>query len=100
MTYSYTWRNKFLTMDAKSIDDMIHGLEQAVEQLKAMRADGVELAEGAEDDYAQLITTDPMIAQKYDFEEEEPDDMNLPDHDREQEHLTSRYIAEEEEVEA
>jgi hypothetical protein len=35
------WRNKWLTADAKSIDDMIDSLRQAVETLEAMRRDGV-----------------------------------------------------------
>lgn len=61
------WRNKFLTLDAQSIDDMIAVLQEAADTLKAMRADGVVLdpAGGTADDYAYLVTTDPEIAKKY-----------------------------------
>ena len=70
--YMQLWRNKFLTLDAKSIDDMIAGLRSAVETLEAMRTDGVMLEEngGTADDYAYLITLDPAVARKYDMHEE------------------------------
>lgn len=70
--YLTIWRNKFLTLDAKNLDDMIETLRHAVETLEAMRADGVILDPegGAEDDYAYLVTTDPEIAKKYDMHEE------------------------------
>ncbi|MEZ4295366.1 MAG: hypothetical protein R3B70_10355 [Polyangiaceae bacterium] len=71
--YVRPWRNKFLTLDASSVDDMIATLEGAAAELRAMRADGVELDPegGTADDYAYLVTTDPEIARKYDMEEEE-----------------------------
>lgn len=72
--YHLTWRNQFLTNDAKSINDMIDSLEFAVEQLREMRDAGVVLDGSAEDDYAVLITDDPKIADRYGFweiEEEE-----------------------------
>ena len=70
--YMQLWRNKFLTLDAKSIDDMIAGLQGAVEVLETMRADGVTLEEngGTGDDYAYLVTLDPAVAKKYDMHEE------------------------------
>jgi len=70
--YLTLWRNKFLTIDAKSIDDMIATLRSAAETLAAMRADGVTLDEegGTGDDYAYLVTTDPAIAKKYDMHDE------------------------------
>lgn len=70
--YMLLWRNKFLTLDAKSLDDMIGTLDAAVEQLRRMRADGVVLDPdaGTADDYAHLVTTDPEVARKYDMHEE------------------------------
>lgn len=70
--YLMTWRNKWLTATAKSIDDMIAALEETAEQLRAMKADGVTLDPdgGTGDDYAQLLTTDPAVARKYDMEDE------------------------------
>ena len=70
--YMRLWRNKFLTIDAESLDDMIAALDKASATLKAMRDDGVTLDPegGTGDDYAHLITTDPAIAKKYDMHEE------------------------------
>jgi hypothetical protein len=65
--YIELWRNKFLTVNAQSLDEMIELLGGAVERLKAMRDDGVYLDPegGTADDYAHLVTTDPDIAKKY-----------------------------------
>jgi 1,4-dihydroxy-2-naphthoyl-CoA synthase len=74
--YHLTWRNKFLTNDAKTIDEMINALDFAVEQLREMRDAGVVLDGSAEDDYAVLITDDPKIADTYGFwEVEEEEDF-------------------------
>lgn len=70
--YVLLWRNKFLTLEAKSLDEMIATLDHAVEELRKMRADGVVLDPegGTANDYAQLVTTDPDVARKYDMHEE------------------------------
>jgi hypothetical protein len=70
--YVRLWRNKFLTVEAKSLDEMIAGLESATEELLQMRADGVVLDPegGTADDHAQLVTTHPDVARKYDMHEE------------------------------
>lgn len=70
--YMTLWRNKPLTQDATSINDMIAGLRRAVETLEAMRADGVTLEAngGAAEDYAYLVTSDPAVARKYDMHDE------------------------------
>jgi hypothetical protein len=65
--YVTTWRNKWLTSEAKSIDDMIKMLRSAADYLEQMRNDGVYLEDhgGVGDDYAHLVTTDPKVAEKY-----------------------------------
>jgi hypothetical protein len=70
--YITLWRNKWLTADAKSLDEMIVGLKSAVDTLREMLADGVTLdpGEGTADDYAYLVTTDPAVAKKYDMHDE------------------------------
>ena len=70
--YMRLWRNKFLTTDAKSLDEMIAILRGAVETLESMQADGVFLEPdgGTADDHARLVTTDPDIARKYDMQDE------------------------------
>ena len=66
------WRNKWLTANAVSLEDMIKGLQSAADILRSMLADGVALAPegGTSDDYAYLVTTDPAIAKKYDMHDE------------------------------
>ncbi len=70
--YVLLWRNKFLTLEAKSLDEMIATLDHAVQELRKMKADGVVLDPegGTADDYAQLVTTDPEVARRYDMHEE------------------------------
>lgn len=71
--YVMLWRNKWLTAEAKTIDEMIQALRSAADELEAMRKDGIALdldAGGIGDDYAHLTTTDPEIAKKYDMVEE------------------------------
>ena len=71
--YITLWRNKWLTSEAKSLQDMVDGLQSAADQLRAMLADGVTLEPdgGTSDDYAHLVTTDPTIAKKYDMHADE-----------------------------
>jgi hypothetical protein len=71
--YIRVWRNKLLTSDVASIDELIADLQRAVTELQAMRNDGVILdpRSGTADEYAYLVTTDPEIASKYGMEEED-----------------------------
>lgn len=66
------WRNKFLTLGANSIDEMIATVGEAKATLEAMRDAGVTLDPdgGTGDDYAQLVTTDPDVARKFDMHDE------------------------------
>ena len=88
--YITLWRNKWLTAESKSIDDMVASLREAADLLEAMRADAVTLDPegGTADDYACLVTTDPEVAKKYDMHEEseywgedEIDGNRPPDHE-------------------
>jgi len=71
--YVMLWRNKWITAEAKSIEDMVEALRASTMLLQSMKADGVTLDVhgGTEDDYAYLVTTDPQIAKKYDMHPEE-----------------------------
>jgi hypothetical protein len=42
--FELEWRNKFLSLDAATIDDMARGLEQAAAELRRMQGAGVQLA--------------------------------------------------------
>lgn len=70
--YMTIWRNKWLTAEAKSIEDMISMLRSAADNLDQMRKDGVVLDDdgGVGDDYARLVTMDPTVAEKYGLVEE------------------------------
>lgn len=70
--YLRLWRNKFLTVDAQSLEEMVSSLVEAAETLKAMLADGVvlETPGGTADDYAYLVTSNSEIAKKYDMHDE------------------------------
>ena len=70
--YLRLWRNKFLTTDAQSLDEIIARLHDAAATLRAMHEDGVtlEMPGGTADDCAYLVTTDPEVARKYDMHEE------------------------------
>ena len=82
--YELLWRNKWLTSEAKSFDEMISMLRVAADELEAMQRDGVQLdleRGGMEDDYASLTTTDHVIAEKYGFnpeweDEEDPEETS------------------------
>ncbi len=85
--YVRLWRNKFLTVDVKTIDEMITVLKSAAAELKAMLDDGVTLdpTSGTTDDYAYLVTSDPEIARKYEMEEDESwEDEEANDEDGEE----------------
>ena len=88
--YYLIWRNKFLTVDAESIEDMIAGLEGAALQLREMQEAGVWLDGGAEDDYAYLVTEDEDVAVEYGFEEEEEE----PEYDGSDEDEDDEYYDE------
>jgi hypothetical protein len=71
--YLRIWRNKWLTSEAGSVEQMITSLREAATELEAMRADGVvlEAGGGAADDYTYLVTDDPEVAAKHGFHPEE-----------------------------
>jgi hypothetical protein len=72
MRYETTWRNKWLTAEARSIGEMADTLDAAADELRAMQAQGVVLAEESDvgSDYATLVTHDPTVAEKLGFEPE------------------------------
>lgn len=85
--YVLLWRNKWLSADAKSVQDMIQMLQSAADTLRSMLADGVTLDPegGTSDDYAYLVTTDPVVAKKYDMHNEKEFWGDVDDDDEEDE---------------
>lgn len=73
--YSLLWRNKWLTSDAKTVEEMSAKLRAAATELMLMAVDGVVLSydvDGMGDDYAILVTTDPVVAKKYRMGKDRP----------------------------
>ncbi len=87
-TYSTTWRNKWLTAHAVTIDDMIEALEAAAQELRTMRDAGIWLDGAADDDYAQLVTTDPAAAEKFGLHEDEYEDEYYEDEEEDEDWLS------------
>jgi hypothetical protein len=66
--YNMLWRNKWLTANAKSIVEMAENLHSAALELEEMAKDGIILdpeQDDISDDYANLITKDQVVAEKY-----------------------------------
>ena len=75
MLYELIWRNKYLTANAKTIDEMIQALHGAADDLRTLQSKGVTLS-GESDmagDFAYLITDDPTLAAEYGFDAPETD---------------------------
>jgi hypothetical protein len=83
------WWLQDLAPDATSIAEIVDGLEDAVAELRGLQGQGVTLSEGSdmEAGHAVLVTTEPAVANRFDFEleqggGEEGDGPALPDFDQ------------------
>ena len=77
--FELLWRNKFLTLEAKTGQEMVEQLEAAARKLREIwETKKVEYSHGADDDYATFTTTDPEIAEKYGFEPVAEEDEDNP----------------------
>ena len=86
MEYETLWRNKWLTSDANTIEDMIEMLQGAVDELTEMKDAGITLAEGGTpDDYARLVTEDEAVAKKFGLEVMEWDEEDFDEDDEDDE---------------
>jgi hypothetical protein len=70
--YIALWRIAGLAAGAASLEDLIAALPSAADTFRAMLADGVTLdaQRGTADGRVYLVTTDPIIAKKYDMHDE------------------------------
>jgi hypothetical protein len=67
--YEISWRNKWLTAQAQSLDAMIRFLTEAVDRLTAMQEAGVQFdGQSAGEDYVRLYTEDSEIARQFGME--------------------------------
>jgi hypothetical protein len=67
--YRTTWRNKWITTDARSIDDFIETFESLAKQFRQWKQWGITLYDdgGVGDDYTSFITDDIDVAIKANF---------------------------------
>jgi hypothetical protein len=70
------WRNKWITANAKTIDDFITTFESLADMFKEWKEAGIKLEtdSGIEDDYATFLTKDPVVASKYNFDLRDEED--------------------------
>lgn len=67
--YERIIRHKFLTLNCKSIDDMIDTFENYIHMLKTFKNNNITLdPNSVEDDYNRFITEDPIVAAKFNME--------------------------------
>lgn len=71
--YVRLWHNRHITSEAMDIDMMLHYLLQAANELSEMSVAGVILDPDSDivDDCARLVTTDPHVAERFDFDPED-----------------------------
>ena len=60
-------RCKWLADGATTLSEMSEQLEFESKKLRQIEADGVRLDVPVEDDYAEFVTDDPEVAQKYEM---------------------------------
>lgn len=71
-TYSTIWRNKWLTAEATSFDEMIKIYRETANYFEQLKRAGIELdMTAAEDDYIFLRTSDAQLAKEFGLEEDE-----------------------------
>lgn len=69
--YIFIWRSEGLTANAKTIDEMIDSFEGAADALRLLKNAGVVLdADASIGDNACLITSNPAVAQRFEFQQE------------------------------
>jgi hypothetical protein len=67
-TYELCLKNKFLTMDSATTQDMIDRLSEHVDLLKELQSAGfTDPGNGTRDDYATFYTQDAAVAEKFGF---------------------------------
>jgi len=78
--YVSTWRNKWITSGAGSIDDFIKTFEALTKMFKEWKEMGIKLYPGCStgDDYAEFYTEDMDVAIKAHFTVNIGDDRTTP----------------------
>lgn len=72
--YMMLWRNKFLTVEAKSFKEMVEALEASARFLRSLMESKqvfLETPGGTADDYAMLYTYNKKVAKRFGFQEAE-----------------------------
>ena len=73
--YEMFWATKWVTENAKSLEDMAEMLESSVKDLRAMVATGkIRMDEPVDNGYAMFFTDDLATAEEFGFKEVEIDE--------------------------
>lgn len=75
MAFYALHRCKWLADGATTLSEMAEQLEFEAKRLRQMEADGVRLDVPVEDDYAEFVTDDPEVANKYEMFEPTTDEQ-------------------------
>lgn len=88
MAFTTLFRCKWLADGSRTLPEMAEKLEEAAKRLRDMDKDGVRLDGEVQDDYAELVADDPLVAEKYGLhdedEDEEGDDQEENDEDEDE----------------
>jgi hypothetical protein len=79
--YSALWRNKWITSEAKTIDDFIETYQDLAAMFSEWKEKGIVLnpESGISDDYAEFTTEDPKVADEFGFIEDLWEDCECED---------------------
>jgi hypothetical protein len=58
-------------VEGQTLAEMADGLREVADWLDELYVEGVEIADGTTDDHRWFTTTDPAVADKYGFEEDD-----------------------------
>jgi hypothetical protein len=70
--YATLWRNKWLTSDCTTLEQMVDSLQGAADYIKSLKEAGFLLdAQGGPDDYMTIYTFDKALADQFEIGEDE-----------------------------
>lgn len=97
--YEILWRNKWITSEAKTIDDFIETYEGLVSLFRMWKEKGIILDDdsGIDDDYATFYTFNKEVAEELQFKKWDQDEWDEDEEDEDEEFEDDDNKEEEEE---
>lgn len=72
--FNTLFRCKWLVDGSRSLPEMATKLEETAKRLREMGEAGIRLDGEVQDDYAELVTDDPAVAEKYGLQSQEDEE--------------------------